>query len=306
MGNGGFDDKGFNEMHLSGMFEASKKYNLDFEARVMSYDLCPLETIEELIDAGCNVIIGGVFYLKFPMDELSLKYPDVYFIINDTEAVSYRENITSITYNVNEGSFLAGALAAMVSETGNISFLGSVDYPFINDFMVGYKAGGEYVDPDTNVTVEYVSNLIKPEDENQDSWENPELVKSYSIDLYNNKGVDVIFHISGNSAFGGFQAAETTGKYAIGVDSDQDYLAEGFVLTSSMKNIDNTFVYIIGEFLEGKLKNENYSMNLANDGVGITPMTFTKNKISPEYLKAIEKIKADIAAGIIVVPTAFE
>ncbi len=306
VGNGGFDDQGFNEMHLKGMVEASEKYGINFEPRAFTNDSHFQDPMQDLIDENCNVIIAGAWFFKDQVDELSLKYPEIHFILNDSEAISYRENVTSITYKQNEGSFLAGALAAMVSETGNIAFMGSVNIPVINDIIAGYKAGAEYIKPDINLTIEYLSDLMKPEDTIQNPWIRPDLAKTHSINLYENKGVDVIFHASGNSGVGGLQAAEITGKFAIGVDSDQDYLAEGFVLTSMMKNIDTAIVNTIGELLKGDLKNENYYMSLENNGIGLSPMTFTKDKISPEYLKVIEDVKADIIAGKIVVPTAYE
>ncbi len=304
VGSDGFGDNAFNDMHYNGMVEARRKYNITFDYRNSKNDYSIQEPIEELIATNCNVIIGAGYMIKDAVEELSLKYPEICFILNDIEADNYRKNVTSITYKQNEGSFLAGALAAMVSETGNIAILGAVDIPVINDFIIGYKAGGNYIKPDINVTIKYLSDLIKPDDIIQSVWRRPELAKSYAIDLYMNKDVDVIFHASGSSGIGGLQAAKATGKYAIGVDSDQDYLAEGFVLTSMIKNIDNAIVYIIGELLDGNLKNENYFMGLDKDGVGLSPMTFTKDKIPPEYLKSIEEIKADIITGKIVVPTA--
>ncbi len=302
----GLGDNAFNDMHYNAMIESRRLYNIEFEYMLPENDQAFDKAVEELISKECNVIIAGAGFMMIDtVETLSLKYPDIYFILDDAEAKTHRDNVTSVVYKQNEGSYLAGALAAMVSETDNIAVFGGGDFPVINDFIVGYEAGGKYIKNDINIFVKYYPDYIKPDDAIQSGWSRPDLGLSLSKDLIMNENVDVIFHVAGSSGTGGFQAAKEHGIYAIGVDSDQDYLVEGSILTSMMKNVDKTMVNLIGEFLDGKLENRNYAMGLDKNGIGLSPMTYTRDKISTEYLERIDKIKTDIISGKIVVPTAF-
>ncbi|MEW6261716.1 MAG: BMP family ABC transporter substrate-binding protein [Thermodesulfobacteriota bacterium] len=298
----GLGDQSFNDMQYNGMILAKKKYGISFiyDSPTKVEDDIPV--IEGLIKKGCNVIIaGGGYHMKEPVDLLSGKYPAVQFIILDDFAKEYHKNICSVVLRQNEGSFLVGALAAQMTKTGNIAVMGAVNIDIINDFIIAYIAGAKYINNSMNIIVKYISE----KDRKVNPYTSPEVAKELSLELYDQDKVDVIFGVATASNLGIFSAAKEKAKYAIGVDSDQDFHAKGLVLTSMMKRLDLALVYIIGLFLDNKIENKPYSIGLKENGVGLTPMTYTRHIILDSCLEKLDQIKADIINHKIIVPTVF-
>ncbi|MDD2649574.1 MAG: BMP family ABC transporter substrate-binding protein [Candidatus Cloacimonetes bacterium] len=301
-GLGGLGDKAFNDMHFKGMMLAQKNYNIKFiyDSPLRIED--DIEVIENLIDKGANVIIaGGGYHMIAPVDTLSRKYPYINFIVMDDIALNYYDNVASIQFKQNEGSFLVGAFCALESKSQKIAMIGADDLNIINDFYVGFESGAKYINPKVKVFKEYITTYDKV----NSAFANPKIARQIANNLYKNHDIDIIFQVAAGSGLGVFNAAKENGKYVIGVDSDQDYLAEGIVLTSMMKNIDIGLDLVIGEIIRKGFQNKAYKFGLNENGVGLSKMIYTKDMIKPETLDKLKEINNMISSGQIIVPSLF-
>ena len=211
-------------------------------------------------------------------------YPDQKFAIVD-ETITGLPNVTSLTFKEHEGSFLVGALAAMMSKTGTIGFIGGMENPVIQKFEAGFAQGAKYINPN-----------IK----GSNAFNDPASAKTKTETLIQQKA-DVVYHAAGGSGAGVFQAAKEKNVYAIGVDSDQDDIVPGTILTSMMKYVDVATFNIVKDTLEGKFTNEHHEFGVKENGVGTTDFKNTKDKIGEANIKKLEEIKQDISSGKIVV-----
>ncbi len=301
-GMGGMGDKSYNDIIYRGLIVSKKRFNIDISYKAPDKPEEYAILMNELIDDGCNVIIaGGGWYSIEPVDILSQKYPDALFVLIDDYAQKYRENVCSLTFRQNEGSFLAGMLASHMSRTKKIALIAATDADVINDFILGYKAGAEYADQKTEVIVRYIDALTDV----PDPFQHPEAAFSISEKLILDNNADVLFQVAGGSGIGVFNAAKQHGKYAIGVDLDQDYLAQGVILASMMKNIDIAVEMIIEKILKGEFKNRPYIMGLKENGVSLSPMTYTRDIIPENVLESIRTAREKIVSGELEIPSAF-
>lgn len=302
-GTGGLGDKAFNDMQYNGMLYAKKNYGINFiytAPQSMADDEPAMET---LIKKGANVIFaGGGFHMIDPVDHLARKYPQVKFIILDDFAKEYLPNVASVTFKQNEGSFLIGALSAMQTKTKKIGLIAATDINVLQDFITGYKAGAEYIDPSVRVTVKFIGKM----DDQTPPFANPKKAYKIATTLYKAENVDIIYQVASASGMGVFNAAKESGSYAMGVDSDQDYLAEGFILTSMMKRLDQGVNMVIDEILKGKFSNKAYKLGLNENGVSLTPMIYTKQLIKPENLQRLKDITEKIKQKNIIVPSVYK
>ena len=230
----------------------------------------------------------------------SKKFPDQKYVLFDT--VVEGPNVASITYKQNEGSFLAGVLAGMAttdkssfplsSGSKTVGVIGGMDIPVINDFVVGFKAGIEAVDPSIKVEVSYVG-----------SWNDSAKGYDQAKAMYSN-GADVVFQVAGGSGIGVLQAATDANKYAIGVDQNQNALQPGHILASMLKNIGASLVLAVEAAEAGTLKyGQTTSYGLANDGVGLD---FDNNGslVPDSVVQKIDELKQQVIDGKIKVPSA--
>lgn len=301
-GLGGLGDRSYNDMMYRGMVSSSIKYDLEFEY------LSPISIedndilMERLIDSGCNVIFaGGGFHQKNTVDKYSEKFPEILFILLDDYALNYHHNVCSITFKQNEGSFLAGYLASRFSKTKKIAVIASLEEQVINDFIIGYKAGAKLGYPDIEIKIRYIDHedlVINP-------FMDPETAYDIAIDLIKNHDIDIIYHVAAGSGIGVINAARDNNIYAIGVDSDQDYLAKGTVLTSVMKNIDSGIMMIVSKIIEDSFENKDYQLGLRETGVSLSPMSYTRDIIPEDLLEDIDILKQRIINGEIIVPSAY-
>src|SRR6185436_16432849 len=185
-----------------------------------------------------DLVLGVGFIFSDDLTQLAKEYPGVHFAGVDyalgTDAqgntIAPPPNLAALKFREEQGSFLVGAIAALVSKTRKVGFVGGMDIPLIHKFEAGFRAGVKQVCPDCRVTAQYAG--VTPE-----AFRNPGRGKELALSQYN-QGVDVIFHASGSTGLGVFEAARATGKLAIGVDADQYAEAPGYVLTSMVKRID--------------------------------------------------------------------
>ena len=228
--------------------------------------------------------------------EAAPQLPDTKFIFVDNDLDKVGDNLLSITYAQNEGSFLVGYIAGKLTTTGKIGAVGGEDSETINDFIVGYEAGAKYANPDVQVQTQYAG-----------TYEDPARGKELALALYD-AGCDIVFQVASRTGEGVFEAAAERGLLAIGVDSDQKYINPDVIICSMVKqvglSIEQTVSALLadGTWYGGQIWVADMSTGLVDVGYGDDTMT---QQVSDELKAEVEQIKADIIAGEIQVPTAF-
>src|SRR6266849_5100542 len=230
-------------------------------------------------ERGYDLIIG-VGFAQAPIMELVAKdYPRLQFAIID--GVSELPNVASLVFKDHEGSYLVGVLAAKTTKTNVLGFVGGMDIPLIHRFEKGYEEGAKSVNPNIQIVQNYVGVTDA-------AWNNPGKGKELSLAQIG-KGADVIFTAAGNSGLGAFDAVEQAGKqngrathFVIGVDSNQNMVKPGFVLTSMVKRVDNAVYSIVEDVVNGKFQAGFHEFGLDTDGVGYVMDSNNKDLISPE------------------------
>jgi basic membrane protein A and related proteins len=252
-------------------------------------------------ERGYDLIIG-IGFAQTPIIELVAKdYPNIRFAIVD--GVSDLPNVASLIFKEHEGSYLVGMLAAKTSKTGTIGFLGGMDIGLIHRFKQGYEEGARAVNPNIRVIPNYVGVTDA-------AWNNPGKGKEIALAQID-KGADVIFTAAGNSGLGAFDAVEQKGKqngrathFVIGVDSNQNMVKPGFVLTSMVKRVDNAVYDIIKDVVNGQFKAGFHVYGLDKDGVGYSMDEFNKDLLTPEMTKQVDEARQKIINGEIKVTDA--
>jgi len=285
---GGKFDKSFNEAAYNG----AEKFKTDKSATYRDYEVTNESQREQALRKfardGFNPIVVMGFAQAAALEVVAKEFPDTKFAIIDM--VVDLPNVKSIVFNEHEGSYLVGIIAAMASKTGKVGFVGGMDIPLISKFACGYVQGVKSVNPD----IEVFQNMTGT---TPAAWNDPtkagELAKSHF-----DRGADVVYAAAGGSGLGVLQTAADQGKYSIGVDSNQNYLHPGSVLTSMLKRVD---VAVYETFEEGTdaFKPGIQVMGLPEDGVGWALDEHNKALITPEMQAAVDKAKADIISGAV-------
>ena len=253
---------------------------------------------------GMNLVIGVGFIFTDDLTSLAAEYPGVAFAGVDFaiafdangQPVAPPKNLAALKFREEQGSFLVGALAALLSQdTKKVGFIGGMDSPLIHKFEAGYRAGVKQVCPDCTVIVQYAG--VTP-----DAFRNPGRGKELALSQYQ-QGVNIIYHASGSTGLGVFEAARAMNKFGIGVDADQYNEAPGRVLTSMVKRVDNAVFEAIRRVKEKRFAGGIYQFGLAEDGVGYIYDAHNKALIPDDVRARIEALRADIIAGRIVVPS---
>ena len=304
--NGTLGDKSFFDSADRGLKMAKEEYgdNFEFTTVEMTTDETKwLPTLYDYSDDGSwDIIIVGTWQMAEPLAEVAPQYPDQKYFIFDQD-VDYStgdmNNVYSILYKQNEVSFLAGAVAARLSESNIIGFLGGAENPVINDFLLGYIQGAKHVEEDIKVVVSFVGNF----------HDTPK-GKDLALAQYKNNGVDVGFNVAGLAGLGQIDAAQEVGKLAIGVDSDQALIfgepTANFIPTSALKNVDASIFRAIGMEYEGKVPyGEIENLGIVEGGVGIADNEYYQKLVSEEIRTEVEDLSAKILSGEIKVDTAF-
>lgn len=243
--------------------------------------------------ADVVVLVGWEFY---DVETVAPEYPDTRFIWIDNATSAPVANVLNITYAQNEGSFLAGYIAAKVSQTGVIGAVGGEDSGTINDFIVGYKQGALYANPDIDVQVQY-----------SNTYDDPAVGKECALAL-NEKGADVVFQIASKCGDGVFEAAKEKGFYAIGVDSDQKYIDPEVIICSMCKEVGDSIYDAVKQYMEKGddcgLWGTTWIADMATGYVGIGYGEEGATQQVPDDVKAeVEELSKKIVSGEIVVET---
>jgi basic membrane protein A len=298
--NGPLGDQGFFDDAARGMTAiekaGSKIQNIQSDANNPAQWKSNLESVST---GKWDIVITGTTQMHDILDQDAPKYPKQKYIIYDD--VVKQPNVASIIYKQNEGSYVAGVLAGLVTTnkakfplaTGSkvVGLVGGMDIPVINDFVVGFKKGLSVVDPSIKVKVSYVGNFT---DSNK-GFDQAKLMYS--------QGADVVFQVAGGAGIGVLKAAAAAKRYAIGVDANQNALQPGYVLASMLKNIGQSLSSAVDRSAAGTLKyGQTTAYGLANKGVGLV---FADNKgIVPKDIQAkVDSFAKQVADGTIKVPT---
>src|SRR5829696_6962279 len=287
---GGKNDRSFNAAAWDGVRRAEK------ELPICLYDVEPGNptSIEPAMRAFAEKnfdLIVGIGFAQGPiMQRVATDYPNVKFAIIDgvifeADGKTPKSNVASLVFREHEGSYLVGMIAASKSKTGTLGFLGGMDIPLIHRFKTGYAEGARSINPNIKI----IDNFVGV---NDSAWNNPGKGKELSLAQIE-KGADVIFTAAGNSGLGAFDAVEQYGvnaqgeanKFVIGVDSNQNAVKPGFVLTSMVKRVDNAVYDVVKEVLGGQFKGGFHVFGLEKDGVAYAMDANNKPLISEETLQ---------------------
>ncbi len=291
---GGKDDRSFNAAAYQGMLRAKKELPIVYRD-VEPGDPTSIEpALRAFAQYGYNLTTGVGFAQGPILEQVAKDYPQLHFVIIDS--VIEAPNVASLLFKEHEGSFLVGMIAAATSKTGKLGFIGGMDIPLIHKFATGYAEGAKYVNPNIQVSENYVGITDA-------AWNNPGKGRELANSQFE-QGTDVIFAAAGNSGLGVFDAAESYKRFAIGVDANQNWVKPGFILTSMIKRIDNAVYSVVKEETKGQFKGGVRVFGLDNDGVGYALDEYNKALIPPAVLEKVEQAKRDIIAGKIKVTDA--
>ena len=289
---GGVHDESFNQSSWEGLQAIQKELGEDkIEVKYLesTQDSDYKPNIEQFVEEEYDLIIGVGYKLADALKEASTNYPDQQFALIDEVYDEQPENITSLSFESNESSYLAGLIAGKSTKTNKVAFIGGQQSPVIDKFEYGFKAGVLAANPDAEVLVQY-----------SNSYSDQALGKSIANSMIS-KGADVIFPCAGACGTGSIEAAKEAGKMVVGVDRDQYDLAPDNMLTSAMKNIDVAVANLVRDFVDGNYKSgEVINGTLANGGVGLAPTT-DKN-VDAKILEYVEEQAKEIKDGKISVP----
>lgn len=284
---GGKFDKSFNQ----GAYEGAERYKEETGDSYSEFEVTNPAQREQAIrkraQRKADPVIGIGFAQAPAMETVSAEYPDTRFTIIDM--VVDQPNVQSVVFKEHEGSFLVGLLAAMKSESGKVGFIGGMDIPLIRKFACGFEQGAKHA----NADVEVIQNMTGS---TPSAWNDPGRGAELSRGQFD-RGVDVIFAAAGGTGVGVYQAAADNGKFAIGVDSNQNYLHPGVMLTSMLKRVDNAVYEAMSTAKEGTWKPGIKVLGLAENGVGWALDEHNEALISDEMKAAAEAAKAAIIAG---------
>ncbi len=308
---GGKDDHSFNESAVVGFNRAIKDFAISNDSKFVEpkSDSQIAQFFRSFAtSANCDLIIAIGFNPSAHLPALASKYPDKKFLAVDTnlEDKNKEKNIRSITFQEHDGSFLVGAIAAIKSNSGKIGFIGGMDVPLIHRFETGYIAGAKYVNSKIKVSTSYVG--VTP-----DAWNNPAKAKELALAQFN-EGADIIFQVAANSGQGVFDSAEQMNKrssqkkkyYAIGVDSNQNWIKPEVIITSMVKRVDNAIYFTVKDLVKNKYTSGHTIYGLKDGGVDWAYDEYNKKFFTDSQLKEINSIKEKIINGKITVPDYYE
>lgn len=293
---GGKDDKSFNSAAYEGAKKAEKDLSIELKY-VEAADITGLENLHRnFAQKQYDLIIGIGFAQTDAIKKVATQNPKQKFAIVDGEI--NLPNVRSLMFEEHEGSFLVGAIAAKQSKSNKIGFLGGMDIPLIRRFAMGYSAGAKHI----NSKIQVVENYVGVTGE---AWHNPAKGKELALSQYA-QGVDIIFVAAGASGLGAFDAAEEKKKFAIGVDSNQNWVKPGFILTSMLKRVDLAVYEVIKQVSENKFQNGIIRSGLKEKGIDYAVDSFNEKILTADSKKLAEQLKKEIISGKIKVPDYYQ
>ena len=298
----GLGDKSFNDSVWAGIQKAVKDFGI--EARVIqSMEMADyVPNLEEAVKSGADLIVAVGFLIRDSVEQVAKKYPDAKFVMID--AVVDLPNVMSMVFREQEIGFITGVLAALVTKTQKIGWVGGMFIPPVERFEVGYRAGVRFVNENFGRNVKVLISYVG-------SFENVPKAKSLAFQQFA-QGADIVFAGGGKNTLGIFEAAKEYSmryekkdgirRFAIGVDQDQDWIQPGYILTSAMKRVDVAVYSAIKDLVEGKWKGGVHSLGLEGNYLSLSPMKYTRKFVPDEVLEIVNRVKEMIKDGKIYVP----
>lgn len=289
---GGKHDSSFNEGVFNGITRFSEETGVEVMELEVTNEAQRQQFMEKMVERGATVILGVGFAQADAINAVAEANPEVNFSIIDVNWLD-QPNLRQYAFKEQEGSYLVGIAAAMASETGTVGFVGGMDIPLIRAFACGYKQGAKSASADIKV-IENMTGTTPA------AWNDPakgaELTQS-QID----RGADVVYQAAGGTGVGVIQAAADADKLAIGVDSNQNHMAPGNVLTSMLKRVDVAAYETLKDAMSGDFETGVRNLGIAEDGVGWALDEHNAELVSDEMKTAIETASDKIKSGEIVV-----
>jgi len=288
---GGKFDKSFNESSFEGAERFKAETGIEYREFELQSDAQREQAIRRFAQQGNNPVVMAGFSFGTALDVVAQEFPDTSFVIIDM--VVDQPNVRSVLFSAHEGSYLVGMLASMASETGTVGFIGGMDIPLISQFGCGYAQGARADNPDAVILQNSVGTTGA-------AWNDP--VKGGELAMAQfEQGADVIFVAAGGTGRGVLQAAADAGKLGIGVDSNQNYMQPGSVLTSMVKRVDEAVYKAFNDVNNGEFTAGFNIMNLSNNGVGWSLDEHNDALVTDEMRAAVAAATAKIISGETVV-----
>ena len=287
----GLGDQSFSDTGFQGALKARDELGITFNYKEIAETKTYEQGFEELVTENHDLIIGLGFSVQEDLEKAAKKHPDKSFVLVDSS--SELENIVNLNFKEEEGSYLAGILAGLKTKTNQVAFIGGFDNELINRFAAGFKSGVKSVNSKATVTIQYAN-----------SFGDDKLGATMAKDLIA-KDTDVLYAAAGFTGTGVLKQAEKSNILAIGVDTDQYFVAEKAVISSVVKRIDVAIYDIVREYQKnGKLSQKDYLMGLKEEGIGLASVRIVH--LTSEEEQLIEQAKEDIINGKMTIPTTLQ
>ena len=284
---GGKFDKSFNEAAYNGAERFKKATGIDYMEFEPTTEAQREQALRNMARRGANVIVAVSFAQTSAVETVAAELPEVKFTLID--GVVDAPNVQSIIFKEHEGSFLVGMLGAMASQTGKVGFIGGMDIPIIRKFACGYEQGVKHVNADAQVLINMTGNTPA-------AWNDPTRGGELALSQFD-RGADVVFAAAGGTGVGVYQAAKDAGKLAIGVDSNQNHLHPGTMLTSMVKRVDVAVEEAYRAVMEDRWQAGITVLGLAEDGVALALDEHNRALVSAEMEDALKAAEAKIVSG---------
>jgi basic membrane protein A len=297
----GKDDHSFNESTYVGFQKALATKEISNDSKIFEAkdDAQIQQAARSFVNSNCSLIFGIGVNVAEPMKKIIAQYPKQLFVTVDY--IVEASNVRSIVFREDQGGFLVGAIAALKSKTQKIGFIAGMDLPLIERFKLGYESGAKFINPKIKIMTSFVGVSA-------DGWNNPSKAEEIALSQYN-QNVDIIFQAAGGSGIGIFNAAEkldtpnnTIKRYAIGADSNQNWIKPGIILTSMLKGLGESVLFTIKDYKANKFSPGTIVYGVENKGIDWALDEHNKSIFTSEEIQKINSIKKDIASGKISVP----
>lgn len=286
-------DRAFIEMARAGAEKAKQELGIEFSEFRLPEDEDPTNFLRKIAREGFSPIIAVGYQNVRPVIELAEKFPKTHFTVIDGLVPPIYQNVQSVTFKDHEGAFLVGMIAAYHSKANHVGFIGGMDVPIIRNFALGYTQGAKFVRPTITVTIEMLGDTPQ-------AWSDPKKAKEMAIQQYHN-GADVIFTAAGGSGIGVLEAAKELDKFAIGVDSNQNSLFPGNVLTSMVKRVDKAVYSALKSSYDGKWKSGIKSLGLKEGALDFAVDENNKHLVTQDLIDQVLITRERIVNGLIAV-----
>ncbi|NET71251.1 MAG: BMP family ABC transporter substrate-binding protein [Sphaerospermopsis sp. SIO1G2] len=284
-------DKGFIDLVHQGAQQARQEVGIDYTTHRIGSQMDRIAEFTRIIRDGATHVIAVGFQNMVPVLTLADEYPEIKFTIIDGIAPPIYGNVQSISFKDHEGAFLVGIIAASVSGSDKVGFIGGMDVPLINNFALGFHQGMKYANPNAQLVRDTVGS-------DPSAWDNPDRAKALAKKQFN-EGVHVVFAAAGGSGIGVLEAAEEMGRYAIGVDTNQNSLFTGTVVTSMIKRVDKAVYETIISTYNGRWKSGIKYLGLREEALDYAVDVHNRNLINLDIVETVEEARDKIMQGLI-------